>query len=98
MDEKEFSLEICRSMKCIILISHLQNKKLLNSTQNSSREFISLLSCICADRTVLPLVLIYENTSNDLQNIWFKDFDATKNQVYFAVSLKNWTNEELGLS
>ena len=56
-------------MKYIVPINHLQNKKLLNSTQDGSKEFIFLLTCIYTDKTVLPLILIYKNISNDLQNI-----------------------------
>ena len=82
-------------MKCIVFISHLQNKKLFDLVQDGSREFNFLLVCICVDGIVLLLVLIYENVSNDLQNIWLEDFDVIKNQIYFVVFLKvglirNW--------
>ena len=56
-------------MKHIVFINHLQNKKLLDSTQNGSKEFIFLLICIYVDGIVLLLILIYKNISNDLQNI-----------------------------
>ena len=47
--------------------------------QNGSKEFIFLLIYICIDKTVLLPVLIYKNISNNLQNIWLKDFNVTKN-------------------
>ena len=56
-------------MKHVVLINHLQNKNLLNSTQNGSKKFIFLLICICIDGIMLSPILIYENLSNDLQNI-----------------------------
>ena len=69
MDEKKFLLKICCFMKHIIFINHLQNKKLLGSTQDGFKEFIFLLICICANKIVLPLILIYKNILNDLQDI-----------------------------
>ena len=97
MDEKRFLLGVCRFMKCIVFIGYLRNKKLFGSAQDGFREFIFLLVCICVDGTALPLVLIYENISNDLQDIWLEDFDVIKDQVYFVVFFKGWINEELGL-
>ena len=76
-------------MKCIVFINHLWNKKLLNLMQNSSKKFIFLLICICANRIVLLPVLIYKNISNNLQNIQLEDFNVIKNQIYFVVSFKN---------
>ena len=66
-------------MKYIVFINHLQNKKLLDSMQNGSKKFIFLLICICINGIILPPVLIYENISNNLQNIQLEDFDAIKN-------------------
>lgn len=85
-------------MKRIVSIHQLRTKKLLGSNQDGSREFISLLACICADGTALPPGLIYQAESGDLQDIWLEDFDSSSEEAYFAVSKKGWTNEELGMS
>ena len=66
MDEKNFLLKICCFMKCIVFINHLWNKKLLNLMQNGFKKLIFLLIYICINETILPLILIYENISNDL--------------------------------
>jgi len=79
-------------------IEHLRSKKVLGSIQDGSREFISLLVCICADGTAIPPGLIYQGESGDLQDVWLDDFDASSELAYFAVSKKGWTNEELGMS
>jgi len=97
-DEKGFLLGICRTMKRIISINQLRTKKLLGANQDGSREFISLLACICADGTTLPPGLIYQGKSGDLQDVWLEDFDSSREEAYFAVSTKGWTNEELGMS
>ena len=65
--------------------------------QNNFKELIFLLICICIDGIVLLPILIYENSSNDLQNIWFEDFDIIKNQIYFVTFSKNWINKNLEL-
>jgi hypothetical protein len=40
----------------------------MGASQDGSREFISLLACICADGTFLPLALIYKGDLADLQD------------------------------
>lgn len=71
---------------------------MLGSNQDGSREFISLLACICADGTALPPALIYQGESGDLQDNWLDDFDSSSEEAYFAVSEKGWTTNELGFS
>ena len=77
---------------------HLENKKILGTNQDGSREFISLLTAVYADETVLPSVLIYQGDTHDLQDSWLKDFNYSSEKAYFAVSQKGWTNEKLRLS
>ena len=89
---------ICRTMKRIVPIDHLQSKKVLGASQDGSREFISLLATISADGSALPPALIYQGDSYDLQDTWLEDYDCSSDEAYFAVSKKGWTNEELGLS
>jgi len=55
-------------MKRIVGINQLKDKKIIGASQDGSREFISLLACICADGTAIPPALIYQGTSRDLQD------------------------------
>ena len=43
--------------------------------QDGSREFITLLACICADMTALPAALIYQGKSQDLIDTWLDDLE-----------------------
>jgi hypothetical protein len=43
---------------------------IIGALQDGSQEFLSLLACICADGTKLPLLLIYQGESHDLQDLW----------------------------
>ena len=76
----------------------LANQELLGACQDGSREFISLVACICADGTALSPALLYVGKSRDLQDTWVEDFDHSKDQAFFASSEKGWTNEELGVA
>ena len=53
-------------MKRIVPITHLQKKKALGTSQDGSREFISLLATIYTDGSTLPPALIYQGDSYDL--------------------------------
>ena len=64
--------------------------------QDGSREWISVLSYICADSTHGPPTLIYQGKSFDLQSSWIEDVDE-KEEAYFAASVTGWTNNSLGI-
>ena len=98
MDEKGFIIGICHAKKRVVSKEMLASGKLLGAVQDGSREFVTLLACICADGTALPPALIYQGTSGDLQDTWLEDYDASKDEAYFASSQKGWTNENLGVS
>jgi DDE superfamily endonuclease len=71
--------------------------RIRNSQQDGSREFISLLACVCADRTATPPALIYKGALNDLQNTWVEDLEE-RDRAYFTTSTNRWTINELGLA
>ena len=79
-------------------IAALKDKKTLGSSQDGSREFISLLATICADGTWMTPALIYQEKTGDLQTSWLDNYNHKTNQAYFAASTKGWTNESLGMS
>jgi len=46
----------------------LKSHRITKAQTDRSREFISLLAYICANRTTIPLALIYKGASYDLQS------------------------------
>jgi hypothetical protein len=73
----------------------LQSGRIKHSKQDGSREFITLLACICADGTTLPPALIYQGESHDLQDTWVEDLG---NEIaYFAASDNGWSCDSLRL-
>jgi hypothetical protein len=96
-DEKGFLIGLSKSTKRIVSIEALQSKRLLGTSQDGSREFITLIALICAAPSHIPPALIYQGESHDLQDTWLEDFDDSKDLAYFASSAKGWSNDLLGL-
>jgi hypothetical protein len=73
----------------------LESRRILGAIQDGSREFISLLACVCADGSSIPPALIYKGESNDLRDSWVEDVDAS-DEVYFAASSNGWSSHAHG--
>jgi hypothetical protein len=96
-DEKGFMIGRSNVGRRIMTKEAYNQGRIRYFQQDGSREFISLLACICADGTALPPALIYQGASNDLQSSWIDDLNE-RDQAYFASSLNGWTCNELGLA
>ena len=77
-------------------LESLRSGRVLGASQDGSREFISILACICADTTFLPPTLIYQGKSNDLQSSWVEDVKEEE-VAYFAATDSGWTKDALGV-
>ena len=65
------------------------------ATQDGSREFLSLLACICADGTYLPPSLIFRSDSGSLQDTWLEDWNPEET-AYFTATTNGWSCSQLG--
>ena len=74
----------------------LESSRIIGASQDGNRKFISLLTCISADRLFLPLTLIYKGESYDLRDSWIEDLDEGE-EAYFATSKNGWSCDALGL-
>jgi hypothetical protein len=97
-DEKGFLIGKCAASKRVVPIDQLKSKKLLGTMQDGSREFISLLACISADGSAIPPGLIYQGESKDMMDTWLHDFDHSKDNAWFTVSGRGWTDNSIGLA
>ena len=95
-DEKGFILGLAHAVKRIMTLHALKSGRIMGTSQDGSREFISLLAYICADGTKLPPALIYQGESGDLMDSWVADF-TTEDEAYFAASANRWSCDNLGL-
>jgi hypothetical protein len=96
-DEKDFLIDISRKCKRIITLTQLLMKQLIGANQNNSREFITLITIICADESRIPSTLIYKSESGAMQDIWLNNFDKKKKIAHFASTQKEWSNENAEL-
>ena len=92
----EFIIGLAHAVKRIMTLTELKSGRINSAKQDGSREFISLLACICADGTSIPPALIYKGKSSDLQNSWVKDIEDS-DQAYFAASGTGWSSDAFGL-
>jgi hypothetical protein len=69
MDEKGFLIGHLQKVRRIFPKALMQQQRLLGTSQDGSREWITVIITICADRSSLLLALIYKAASGDLQDI-----------------------------
>jgi hypothetical protein len=96
MDEKGFMIRVIQKTRRIFSKPWQEQRKLQGTAQNGNRTWITLLTCICADNTLLLPGLIYPATSGDIQDSWLDDYDPADDS-YFASSPTRWTNNELAM-
>jgi hypothetical protein len=97
MDEKGFLVGITTRSKRVFSKQLWERKEVTEALQDGSREWITLLACICADGSALEPAIIYEG-KGALQSLWVDNVEAGKHQVFMATSPSGWTNNELGLA
>jgi hypothetical protein len=68
MDEKGFMLGVVGRSKRIFSRTSYEEGKRRSTIQDGSREWITLLACICADGSYLEPALIYQSTSGAIQD------------------------------
>ena len=86
-------------MACMkhIILEALESGRITHASQDRSREFLSLLACICTDGMALPPALIYKGDSGSFQDTWLEDWKLTE-MAHFAVTPNGWSCDVLGLN
>ena len=87
MDEKGFLIGVIGRSKRVFSRRMWEKKEVRASLQDGSREWITLLACVCADGSALPPSLIYQSTNKDIQSSWVEDITAGKHGVHVSSSL-----------
>jgi hypothetical protein len=98
MDEKGFMLGVVGRSKRIFSRASYEEGKRRSTIQDGSREWITLLACICANGSYLEPALIYQSTSGAIQNSWLQALDYETHQVRISSSPSGWTNNDIGLA
>jgi hypothetical protein len=63
--------------------------------QDGSREFATVLCCICADGTYLDAAIIMKG--KHLQDSWFRNLEDVPSNILFGVSPNGWTDNTKSL-
>jgi hypothetical protein len=68
MDDKNFVIGVTGKSKRIFSRAIWEKKKKTKSIQDESYEWVTVLACVGADGTALPLDLIYQGANSNIQS------------------------------
>lgn len=98
IDEKGFLISILSRSKWVFSRRMWEKKEVTAPLQDSSREWITLLACVCADGTALPPSLIFQSANTTIQSSWVDNISSGAYPVHVTLSPSSWTNNDIGLS
>jgi hypothetical protein len=81
MDEKGFLIGITTRSERVFSTALWETKEVTAAMQDGNREWITLLTCVCADGTALEPALIHEG-KGALQSSWVDDIKVGKHHVF----------------
>jgi hypothetical protein len=86
MDEKGFLMGITGRSKRVFSRQFWEQKRVSAALQDGSREWITVLACMCADGQALPPALIFQEISS-LQSGWLEDVEVGKHKAFSQIHL-----------
>jgi transposase-like protein len=98
MDEKGFLIGITGRSKRVFSRRMYEKKEVVESLQDSSREWITTVASICADGSALPPSLIFESANSTIQSTWVEAINAANHSVLVSSSPTGWSNNNIGLA
>ncbi|KAF1976051.1 hypothetical protein BU23DRAFT_578852 [Bimuria novae-zelandiae CBS 107.79] len=78
MDEKGFLTGVIGRSKRIFSKAMWDRGEVKSALQDGNREWMTILACVCANRTALPPGLLFAAANNALQSAWVEDIEAGK--------------------
>jgi hypothetical protein len=98
MDEKGFLIGLIGRSKRIFSRRMWEKGEVRASLQDGSREFLTLLACICANGTALPPSLIFSSTSGDIRSSWIEELHPEEHEIFITNSPTGWSNNDVVLA
>lgn len=95
-DEKGFLMGVMNRTKRVFNKHYKKTGQLIGAVQDGSRNWITLLACICQDGSALPPFLIYQGKEGGFRDSWCDDVDPEHHMAFFATSPNGWTSHDLG--
>jgi hypothetical protein len=96
MDEKGIALGMMNASTRIFSRKQWDRKQVRAPIHDGSREWITILACICADGSALPPALIYQSDASNVQSSWVEDINLEQ-AAFVTASKSGWTNNDIGL-
>jgi hypothetical protein len=96
MDEKGIALGMMNASTRIFSRKQWDRKQVRAPIHDGSREWITILACICADGSALPPALIYQSDGSNVQSSWVEDINLEQ-AAFVTASKTGWTNNDIGL-
>jgi hypothetical protein len=75
-----------------------EGKEVTAAIRDGSREWITLLACVCADGSHFPPSLIYQSAASAIRSSWVENVKAVEHSVHVTLSPSGWTNNDIGLA
>jgi hypothetical protein len=97
MDEKGMMIGKIKAHKRIFTSASVKNGKILGACEDGNRDWITLLSTICADGSWHRPLLIYPAQSHDVHDSWVHVVNWETDDVSFTASDTGWTNNKIGI-
>ena len=98
MDEKGFALGVLNRSKRVFSRWMWENGNVKEALQDGSREWITILACICADGSAIPPGVVYASANQSIQPSWVQDIEPGKHQIHVTSSTPGWSNDDIGLA
>lgn len=97
MDEKGFMIGWSGKQQRIFTKASKRTTLAKGALMDGSREWVTLLACICADGSYLSPHLIFAGASGTLQESWVQDVQSTS-KAYFSATPTGWTNDAMAIA
>jgi hypothetical protein len=98
LDEKGFMIGVLGRSKRVFDKKIYDQKGVTTAVQDGSRQWITVLACICSDGTALSPSLIFQSAAGALKSAWAGAINPEKHSVFVTSSPSGWTNNDIGLA
>jgi hypothetical protein len=98
MDEKGFMIGVTTSTKHVFSRRMREKGEVRASLQDGNRARITLLACVCGDRSALPPGLIYKSANSTIQSNWIEEIQSGEHSVLVSSLPTGWINNNIGLA
>ena len=86
MDEKGFLIGLTSRRLRVFSRRMYERREVTETIRDGSREWISVIACICADGTALDPGIIYQSDASTLQASWVADINPKDHSAFVTAS------------